>query len=408
MTSPGRDIMIYCLSCDNIYPKDFCIDKNSTMKKSIVLSIALCAALSANAEYTGAGYYRVQNLKTTRWASVIDDYGRIDYGSTSADLVAIKLQKNVDAVMCDPASILYISPIAHKFQMEAQNTGIHQIIGHYADLTENGAVNGEKVYLASGTSSGMTKYLGDGQFMLTRDLGRMGTTSSGDFRRWYIKPVDAEGDNYFGVLPTVESEGKYFTSMYCSFPITPYSKDVKVYYVAGVHKDMAYLEEVKGTVPAGTPVIIECASMDPSDNRMTVGGNGSALSGNKMTGVYFNHNDVDKLSPHYKCVPYDPATMRVLARLDDGKLGFVTATDLDFIPANTAYIKVKPDAPATLRRVTYDEYLADVHGVEAEEESTRDVYNLQGVLLYKNATDEQINALPHGCYIIAGKKILIQ
>ena len=63
------------------------------MKKPIILSIALCAAFSAAADFNGAGYYRLQNYKTERWASMIDNKGSIDMAGNKADLQAIQLQK---------------------------------------------------------------------------------------------------------------------------------------------------------------------------------------------------------------------------------------------------------------------------------------------------------------------------
>ena len=100
------------------------------MKKPIILSIALCAAFSAAADFNGAGYYRLQNYKTERWASMIDNKGSIDMAGNKADLQAIQLQKNFDEVCCDPASIVYIRPAGGQYQIEAQGTGIYEMIGH--------------------------------------------------------------------------------------------------------------------------------------------------------------------------------------------------------------------------------------------------------------------------------------
>lgn len=380
------------------------------MKKSIVLSIAFCAAFSALADYNGAGYYRVRNLKTTRWCSVVDDYGRIDYGNTTADLVAIRLQKSFDNVCSDPGSVLYIYPVGPKYQMETQGTGIEQIIGHYADITENGSSNGEKLYLASGTMYGTTKYLGDAQFMLFQELGSMQTNCSGDYRRWFIRPLSDDGENYFGVKTSVESKGKYYAPLYCGFPFSPYSEGVKAYYVSGVSGDMACLEEIAGTVPPSTPVIMECATEQPSTNRLHVGGTAAKLAGNKLVGVYFCRNDVYEGSQHYKVTRYDAATMRVLGTLADGSLAFVTATDLEFIPANSCYLSVPAGSPAEIRCVGKEEYLAGVEEVGIKDanhrtDGTNDVYNMQGILLIRNATAEQVASLPRGLYIIGGKKI---
>lgn len=381
------------------------------MKKSIILSMALCAFLSASADYNGAGYYRVRNLKTERWCTVVDDYGRIDYGNTTADLVAIRLHKTFDYICSDPGSVLYIYPVGTKYQMEAQGTGIEQIIGHHADLTQNGTSKGEKLYLASGTMSGSTKYLGDAQFMPFQEIGDMQTNCSGDYRRWFIRPLSDDGENFFGVKTSVESNGKYYAPLYCGFPFSAYSDGVKAYYVSGIFGNMACLEEIDGTVPTSTPVIMECATDEPTTNRLHVGGSASKLTGNKLTGVYFCRNDVYEGSQHYKVTRYNPATMRVLGTLADGSLGFVTAADLEFIPANSCYLSVPEGSPAEFRCVDKEEFMAGVDDIIVEDGNhatngtNSDVYSIQGVLLIRNATPEQISSLPRGLYIVGGKKI---
>ena len=375
------------------------------MRKSIVLSIAMGVALSASADFTGAGYYRVRNLKTERWASVIDNYGYIDYGNTTADLQAIKLQKNFDVVCSDPASVLYIYPIGKKYQLEAQGTGIEQIIGHHADLTVNGSSAGERLYLCSGTYEGFTKYLGDGKFF-PGDLGAMATNTSNDYRRWFIRPITDEGENFFGVKPTIEADGKYYATMYGGFPFSAYSEGVKAYYVAGVHNDMVYLEEIEGTVAASTPVVMECSTDSPATNRLHIGGTGTPVRGNRLQGVYFCNWEVGPTSKHYNVRRYDPATMRVLGIRGDGALGFITATDLEFIPANTCYITVEAGSPAEYRIVDKDEYTAGVDDIALDETASNDVYNMHGVLILRDATDTQIDALPRGIYIIGGRKVM--
>ena len=52
--------------------------------------------------------------------------------------------------------------------------------------------------------------------------------------------------------------------------------------------------------------------------------------------------------------------------------------------------------------------ISDASGVEninIEKIATKNVYNMQGILIIKNANAEDINTLPAGLYIIDGKKI---
>ncbi len=322
------------------------------MRKTLLLSLTSCLALSAAADFTAPGYYRVENYKTQRYVSVIDNRGRIDIANTTADLQAIQLQKDFNEVCCDPASILYVTPKGgNEYQIDAQGTGIHQIIQHYVKLSESGTSGGQKLYKAYGEMSGVVKYLGDSEFFPT-DLGVMATNASGDYTKWFILPIDANSNNWFGVRTTVSAGGKHYATMYGSFSYSPYSSGIKSYYVKNVENGIVVIDEISGTVPSDTPVIIECSSTEATNNRLNIGGSASAVSGNKLKGVYFcNHN-----GSHINRVEYDKNTMRVLGTCSDGRLGFVTATTLQYLPKNTAYITVPAGSPAQYPVMTQAEY----------------------------------------------------
>ncbi len=366
----------------------------------------MAAAMPAMADLNGEGYYRVENYKTERWVSVIDYRGRIDIGSTSADLQAIKLQKNFDVVSGDAASVLYVKPVSGEYDITAQGTGIYEIIDHYLRLREVGSANGQTLYKAYGTYNGATRYLGDGT-VGNRDLGGMSTATTGDYQKWYIKPITSDGENFFGVQSTVDANGALYASLYTSFPYSAYSDGVKFYYVNRTFLGAAELKEVDGTVAESTPVIVKCAGVNPSDNRLYVGGSGISMSDNCLSGTYFN---CDK-GGHENFTTYDPKTMRVPGRCADGSFGFITA-DIETIPANTAYLKVTPDAPSEVKIMSTEEfdlyykYHTAVESVGVDSDESSDVYSATGILLHKNATPEQINSLPAGLYIIGGKKIL--
>lgn len=376
------------------------------MKKILILSLAAAFAFPAMADLGGAGYYRVENYKTERWVSVIDNRGSIDLGSTSADLQAIRLQRDFSVVSGDAASVLYIKSVGSEYQITTQGTGIYEIIDHYLRLRENGSANGQKLYMAYGTYNGATRYLGDGT-VGDRDFGGMSTATTGDYRKWYILPISADSDNYFGANADLEVNGTFYTTMYASFPYSAYTEGVKFYYVSRTIGECAELKELEGTVPENTPVIIECAGETASENRLNVGGEASAITGNAMGGFFFNCS----LGGHINRLAYNPKTMRLLGRCSDGKLGFVTA-DIDYIPANTSYLKVAEDAPSEIRIVgteEYDEYYkyyTGVEGVTADTDRQTDIYTMTGILLHKGATHEQIEALPAGMYVIGGKKIV--
>lgn len=168
---------------------------------------------------------------------------------------------------------------------------------------------------------------------------------------------------------------------------------------------MALMEEVTGPVAKSTPVIVECPTENPSDNRLQIGMEGSAVGGNILSGAYYCSTEK---SNHLNYTTFDPQTMRVLGVCSDGSLGFVTPAELKYIPANTAYLKVAPGTPAELRCVDREAFTADVDGVEADSDAPVDVYNVAGVIVLRRATRSQIDALPAGLYIAGGKKILIR
>ncbi len=375
------------------------------MKRSLLLSIAASLSLYAFADFTEAGYYRIHNFKTARYASVIDNRGRIDYMNTTADLQAIKLQKNFDEVCSDPASVLYVSKEGNDYQIEAQGTGLYQIIKHYLKLKTAGSHDGVQLYNAYGEMSGAVKYIGDGNFFLSSDLGDMVTHAKGDYIKWFITPVSPETENFFGIQPTVEVDGKYYTTMLASFPYSPYSDGIKSYYVKNHYNGMILLEEVKGIVPANTPVLIECSTENPATNRLTIGGNGTKIADNKLKGVYFNC----EIYGHENQVAYDKETMRVLGTCADGTLGFIKDETLDFIPANKCYIRVDKGSPDEYKMVSASEFEADVEELSIDAStSPADVYNIHGQVVLRNALPEQINSLPAGIYISNGKKYMVR
>ena len=143
---------------------------------------------------------------------------------------------------------------------------------------------------------------------------------------------------------------------------------MKMYTVVKTGNGMAALREATGVIPEGTPMLMECTGATPSDNRLTIGGTASAdVDGNLLTGVYFNNTHSTR---HWTVVEYDAATMRVLGLDASGKPAFITAgSDLKYIPANTAYIKVSADADAELRLVSEEEFDSSsaIDGIAADD-----------------------------------------
>ncbi len=325
------------------------------MKKTLLFLAFLAALLPARAQLSGNGYYRGKNYDTERYIYVTDDKGSVSVGSTNADVLALQLWKDFLKASSDPATILSIDKNGSKYNIGAQGTSVQQMVNMLISIMQSGtASNGEPLYMVYGTKSGAVKYLGDAASPWA-DRGEMSTNAQGDNRKWYIIPVKADSqDGYFGVKPTVNAGGKYWYPMFAGFPYSAYSKGVKFYTITKVDQDLAVMEEVSGTVPASTGVIIECANPLATDNRLNVGGTASALSGNQLGGVYF-HNEMPL---HLNLTPYNKDTMRLLSSDASGNLVFVTGT-IEYLPANESYLKVPKGTPATLKVVTPEQYQAE-------------------------------------------------
>ena len=312
------------------------------------MAAMLLANLCIYSQITGDGYYRFRNLATSRYMYVSDNTGKINIQTTSADMGAIELHKDPDRRFSDPGSIIYVKYIYEKegikkYDLTSQGTGVHQIIGYYVQIFENPDltyyVYAEGFYLCDNETS-------------SREFGFLGTDRKGDYRKWVASKLN-DTDNYFGLAPTIELNGKYYQPFYAAFPFT-LSEGMKAYYISKVLPSAAILSEITGTVPASTPVLIECSSANTESNKLTLQmENATAISGNQLKGVYFNNPDRQKSKGARTA--YDPSTMRVLT-VKDGKLVYTTDSSLDYLPANQSYLVVPIGTAETLPVMTEEEY----------------------------------------------------
>ena len=355
------------------------------MKKITVFTLMLVVVSTAFAQYNGKGYYRVQNKVTERFIRVIDNKGSVNLATTDADLGALETKKKFENVVSDPASIIYITEAGDGYDFKAQGTSSYSIIGYYVKLYKNS----DGTYRAYAQNSGMVKYLCDEN--TTYDEGVV-LTNSTKTRDWYIKPVNQNDGQYFALKPTVTIGGEYYTTIYAAFPFT-LPAGMTAYYVSTVSDGQAVWKEVKdGKVPASTAVYVKCKSSNYTENKVTLGDNGvTSLSGNLMKGVYFNNGT----KKHNNQKAYDSKTMRVLGVMSDGKLGFITA-NLDYIPANTAYLVVPENTPSEIKLVSESEYKPNV-AVQSMSLSQNtltmyagDSHPLTATVLPEDATDKSL------------------
>ena len=366
--------------------------------------MTLAVSSLAFAQLGEDGFYRVRNYKTQRYITVIENHGSLNYRTNSADLSAIQTLKDFWRVKSNPASIIYFE---HKgtgsygdpmYDLTAQGTSIYEIIEHYVDIKRLGSTN---FYYAYKKKEGVGEvYLNDrGNRADTSNIN----TNDSERRAWEIIPVNTDDDKFFGFQPQLEVGDKFYQTTYVSFGLQFVSSNTKAYYVDFVNGNQAVWRELEGPVPPATPVIIESASDLAEDNKvLPLLTTPSQVGNNKLVGVYFNCNIID----HVNHVAYDAKTMRVLGKLSDGRIGFVKATGLDYIPANTAYLKVTSSAPDEIQLVTPDEY-DGIEGITVNARSEQfDVYDLSGRLVKRNATSK--TSLTKGIYVINGKKVIIK
>ena len=355
------------------------------MKKFLLYFLVLSVANTLFAQYNGAGYYRVQNKVTERYIRVIDNKGSVNLSTTDADLGALETKKKFENVVSDPASIIYISPAGDGYNFKAQGTSSYSIIGYYVKLYKNN----DGSYRAYAQHNGLTKYLCDENTTYNEGVVLTNSTKTRD---WYIKPVNQTEGQYFAFKPSVTVGSEHYTTIYADFPFT-LPAGMTAYYVTTVDGAQAVWKEVKdGKVPASTAVYVKCKSANYADNKVSVGDNGvTSLSGNLMKGVYFNNGT----KKHNNQLAYNPNTMRVLGVMSDGKLGFVTA-NINFIPANTAYLVVPANSPSEIKLISesdYKPYVA-VQSVSLSQSKLTmyagDSHTLAATVLPSNATDKSL------------------
>lgn len=388
------------------------------MKKRLFLLLLGCATmLGAQAQLNGAGYYRVKNVTSGRYMSLSDNQSRgVDFNSCTADCGAMQTSKIMDNIYSDPGSIFYLDHISGvSYNVVGQGTSLHDIINYYIYISPVGSYY--KIYQEQ---KGQRITLSDFDDV-EEDESYVATT--GGKTTWYITPLNTT-DNYIGVKPTISVGDKHYAAVFAGYPYT-LGTGMKAYYINKVieNEGVVIIKELTGTIPANTPVLIECSSTDISKNQITPVLNSDAVpSDNLAIGVYFCLGD--RWSAHYNSTKFDPSTMRVLSLNTYGNLAVSTSTQnlktvmieprgadgkhltVTAIPANSWYIPVSSSAPSEMKMVTEEQYATGIQDITVKPASLYNVYTLEGVQIKKNATS--ISDLHPGIYIINGKKVVIK
>lgn len=366
--------------------------------------------LTAIAQINGSGYYRVQNAKSQRFLTIVDNRASINWSNTTVDLYAFRTIGTFEETVCwNPATICYMSATAtpNYYNISGQGLDLYSVAQTYMKLTPQttGSYIGSYIISGEATKAGTTvsKTLYDSAKPI--NPANINTVGNDGYQYWNIRPV--KNNFYFGIKPdfqaTMENNDRYYTTVYASFPYQ-LGSDMKAYYIdSNPQGEYIQVKALDNIVPAGAPVIVECASEAPSDNKVdllqlsTV-----SVSGNKLTGVYYC-NDQPQDPGHNNVTEYRPTNMRVLGKAADGRLAFVTDHNLKYIPANKAYLTVPTGSPETLYVVT--EIPSGIETVKTSDAMSvkPGVYTLNGQYM-----GDSVDGLSKGVYIVNGKKTVLK
>ena len=300
--------------------------------------------------------------------------------------------------------------------MVGQGTSLYGIIQYYIYLSPVGNYykawqqdSGQRITLTDKKSSKAVSYV----------------TTTGTYSTWNITPINTS-DNYIGVKPTVTVGDKHYAAVFAGYPYT-LGAGMKAYYVTKVieKEGVIIIKELTGTIPAKTPVLIECASTDVSKNQVTPVVSDAAVPSDlaaQVKGVYFCIGN--PWSGHFNSVKFDASCMRAFSANSYGYIAMTTSKDalksvnIDqedsngdnlsvlAIPANSWYLSVSSSAPSEMKMVTAEQYATGIKDITVKPASLYNVYTLEGVQIKKNATS--ISNLHQGIYIINGKKVVIK
>ena len=238
------------------------------MKKTLsLLLLSFCCALQVQAQLA-RGYYRVQNTYTNRYIS-IEDNNPNNYpisNSGTVNMSGIKTYKPGVKVSTSPSTIIYVYKVKDsQYDMEGQGSSIHYLTGGKSYVTLKVQKDGS--YQAYGSYAKVKLYLKDDSDPDKEEAYLKPNSKSEIAMNWWARPVDTENE-YLGILPDVEVGGKFYGTIYAAFPFRLVSSGMKAYCVTSASGSGFTMQEITGDIPAVTPVIVECSSKDPANNKI--------------------------------------------------------------------------------------------------------------------------------------------
>ena len=402
-----------------------------TRRIFLLLALALTGALNCMAQLNGTGFYRFRNAQQNNdYISLSNDLLNLQVvidkaagGFTNLSgnagkqralaCASLYMQTDIhlveDADCIDPSTIIYAkkrntNTSNYDYNLIGQGTSILTlttgIVSHpdspfspsitfsdiFVNIRKSSGSGAQSLYTAYIPLSGSLDYI----MTSTQSLGNryftdvvtengnvfdIAESNSDTNAKWYIEPV-----NHFNVAPEVEFAEKYYTTLYVPFAFKLSNNIEKAYAVTAIDTDgSVQIEEVAAngeTVPAGTPVILECTSNVTADCQLIPTGDPLFTAPQNVTNAYAprastatNYSGTNLLKGNYYCNQDGTITFNTssststfnanhftsptspqkfaLGLTASGKLGFVEATGTA-MPANKAWIEYTGTAELVL------------------------------------------------------------
>ena len=376
------------------------------------LTLLFLSSLSLFAQLGSTGFYRFRNVQNTGdYISMANE--KFNYytiiGKAAGGLSKLLLDKTnavnrafevtgrylqtdihmvVDPDCIDLGSIIYAKKRnddsqSYEYNLIGQGTSLLTLVTGYYDGTVKLTFKNRYIKIEKASGEGAaSKYtaeieikaegnpianLGTRYFVDDNGTFAVNSSNSAENAKWYIEPVE-----YFNVLPEVEFGGKYYTTMYVPFAFTLGDNVSNAYAITGIGEDGLLEKEMVAangeTVPAGTPVLLECSSNVASecklipvdeplftapDATVTDAGAPAASTATNYTGVnllrgsYYCNQDgnmtfstpggTGSFNANNFITPTNPQKY-VIGITESGKLGFVKAEGTA-MPANKAWLE---------------------------------------------------------------------
>lgn len=419
------------------------------MKKTILTCITAFMAFPLFAQYTGPGFYRIQNQgEARRYLSIVNDKvseesKHINWGSgtganTQVEALALLRSKDrngniVDDKFYNAGTILKISGNENGFIIEAQGMNSEKLLNDfgYGNLKLKMNSKAELYSIYNGMQLDLIDYNFYAPIYKESLCGVVGPSYPGNmmsegndikYATWAFKKIDNETE-YFSVYPNegIETSGKYYTTLCTNFAYQ-LREGMKAYYIDKHYYSnncaIAELKEISdGKIPASTAVIIECSSNKVAENKVTLLEDDlSPIIGNELIGTKFCFIPSEREDPKMEnALKFDTKKMRLLGLVDiqsdnnngqiiDSKLAFVAEANESkyhnsltlskgYIPANKVYLPISnsSDAAATANGIKL--FLPDEY--ETEYKSATSI---------KKVVNENKSA-KEGIYTLTGAKV---